>query len=141
MKSESESEVAQCPTLCDPMDCSLSSSSVHGIFQARVLEWIAISFSKGSSLPRNRTQISSIAGIRFYRLSHQGSHFFFKKKNFKCILSVNIYFRHQFKKKIRNENQWSLSTIWDTLKIQIITNVLNYTIHCSLSIADVYISI
>ena len=64
-----------------------------------------------------------------------------KKKNFKCILSVNICFRHQFKKKIRNENQWSLSTIWDTLKIQIITNVLNYTIHCSLSIADVYISI
>ena len=39
-------EVAQsCPTLCDPMDCSLSGSSVHGIFQARVLEWIAISFS------------------------------------------------------------------------------------------------
>ena len=45
--TESESEVAQsCPTLCDPMDCSLSGSSVHGIFQARVLEWIAISFSK-----------------------------------------------------------------------------------------------
>ena len=44
---ESESEVTQsCPTLCDPMDCSLSGSSVHGIFQARVLEWIAISFSK-----------------------------------------------------------------------------------------------
>ena len=44
--NESESEVAQsCPTLCDPMDCSLSGSSVHGIFQARVLEWIAICFS------------------------------------------------------------------------------------------------
>ena len=42
-----KSEVAQsCPILCDPMDCSLSGSSVHGIFQARVLEWIAISFSK-----------------------------------------------------------------------------------------------
>ena len=41
------SEVAQsCPTLCDPMDCSLPGSSVHGIFQAIVLEWIAISFSK-----------------------------------------------------------------------------------------------
>ena len=39
-------EVAQsCPTLCDPMDCSLLGSSVHGIFQARVLEWVAISFS------------------------------------------------------------------------------------------------
>jgi len=43
---ESESEVAQsCPTLCDPIDCSLLGSSVHGIFQAIVLEWIAISFS------------------------------------------------------------------------------------------------
>ena len=43
---ESESEVAQlCPTLCDPMDCSLPQSSVHGIFQARVLEWGAIAFS------------------------------------------------------------------------------------------------
>ena len=49
-KMESESEVAQsCPTLCDPMDCSLPGSSVHGIFQAIVLEWIAISFSRGSS--------------------------------------------------------------------------------------------
>ena len=58
--------VAQsCPTLCDPMDCSLSGSSVHGIFQARVLEWIAISFSRGSSRPRNRTQVSRIAGRRF----------------------------------------------------------------------------
>ena len=59
---ESESEVAQsCPTLCYPMDRSLSGSFVHGIFQARVLEWIAISFSRGSSQPRNRTQVSCIA--------------------------------------------------------------------------------
>ena len=47
MKVKSESEVAQsCPTLSDPMDCSLLGSSVHGIFQARVLEWGAIAFSK-----------------------------------------------------------------------------------------------
>ena len=59
-------EVAQsCPTLCDPMDCSLSGSSVHGIFQARGLEWIAISFSRRSSQPRNRTRVSRIAGRRF----------------------------------------------------------------------------
>ena len=46
MEVKSESEVAQsCPTLCDPMDCSLPGSSVHGIFQARVLEWGAIAFS------------------------------------------------------------------------------------------------
>ena len=47
---ESESEVTQsCLTLCNPMDCSLLGSSIHGIFQARVLEWIAISFSRESS--------------------------------------------------------------------------------------------
>ena len=46
MNVKSESEVAQsCPTLCDPMDCSLPGSSVHGVFQARVLEWGAIAFS------------------------------------------------------------------------------------------------
>ena len=46
MKVKSESEVAQlCPTLSDPMDCSLPGSSVHGIFQARVLEWVASAFS------------------------------------------------------------------------------------------------
>ena len=48
--TESESEVIQSGlTLCNPMDCILSGSSIHGIFQARVLEWIAISFSRGSS--------------------------------------------------------------------------------------------
>ena len=49
MKLKSESEVAQlCPTLSDPMDCSLPGSSIHGIFQARVLEWGAIAFSGGN---------------------------------------------------------------------------------------------
>ena len=46
MKVKSESEVTQlCPTLCDPMDCSLPGSSIHGTFQARILEWVAIAFS------------------------------------------------------------------------------------------------
>ena len=50
----SESEVAlSCPTLCDPVDCSLPGSSIHGILQARILEWVAISFSRGSSLHRD----------------------------------------------------------------------------------------
>ena len=64
--SESESEVAQsCPTLCDPVDCSLPGSSIHGIFQARVLEWVAISFSRGSSQPRDQSRVFCIAGRRF----------------------------------------------------------------------------
>ena len=50
MKVKSESEVAQsCPTLSDPVDCSLPGSSIHGIFQARVLEWGAIAFSNSNS--------------------------------------------------------------------------------------------
>ena len=54
MQSESESEVAQsCLTVFDPMECSLPGSSIHGIFQARILEWAAISFSRGSSQPRD----------------------------------------------------------------------------------------
>ena len=72
--TESESEVAQsCPTLCDPMDCSLPGFSVHGIFQARVLEWVVISFFRGSSRPRDRTQVSCIVDRCFYPRSHQRS--------------------------------------------------------------------
>ena len=48
-----------CPTLCDPMDCSPPASSVHGIFQARVLKWVAISSSRGSSRPRAGTRSSA----------------------------------------------------------------------------------
>ena len=58
---ESESEVVQlCPTLCDLMDCSLPGLSIHVIFQARVLEWVAISFFRGSSPPRDQDQVSYI---------------------------------------------------------------------------------
>ena len=65
-QQESESEVAQsCPTLYDPMDCSPPDSSVHGIFQARVLECVAIPFSGGSSRPRDRTKVSRIVGRCF----------------------------------------------------------------------------
>ena len=61
-----ESEVAQSSqTLCDPMDCSPTGSSIPGILQARILEWVAISFSRGSSQHRGRTQVSCIAG-RFF---------------------------------------------------------------------------
>ena len=48
---------------CDTMDCSLPSSSVHGILQARILGWVAISLFRGSSRPRNRTWVSRIVGI------------------------------------------------------------------------------
>ena len=54
-----------CLTVCDTKDCSLPSSFVHGILQARKLEWVAISFSRGSSLPRDQTLVSCIAGRVF----------------------------------------------------------------------------
>ena len=61
-----KSEVTQsCPTLCDPMDHSLSGSSVHGIFQARILEWVALSFPKRSFQPRVWTRVSCIVGRCF----------------------------------------------------------------------------
>ena len=49
-----------CLTLCDPMDCSLPGPSVHGVFQTRMLEWVAISYSRGSSQPRDRGPVSCI---------------------------------------------------------------------------------
>ena len=56
--------VAQsCPTLCDPMDCSPPGSSVHGIFQAKIMGWVAILFSRGVSWPRDRIRVSRLFTI------------------------------------------------------------------------------
>ena len=83
---EGESEVVKlCPTLCDPMECSLPGSSVHGIFQARKLEWVAISLSRGSSRPRGRTWVSHIVGRRFTVWVTREAHFLeFKGRNMGC---------------------------------------------------------
>ena len=64
-----------CLTLWNPMDCSLTGSSVHGILQARILEWVAMPSSRGSSQPRDKTRVSYISHIagRVFTLSHQGS--------------------------------------------------------------------
>ena len=56
-----------CPTLCDLIDCSLPASSVHEILQARMLEWVAVPFSKGSAQPWDQTPVSHIAG-RFFTI-------------------------------------------------------------------------
>ena len=73
-EGKKESEVAQsCPTLCFPMDCSLLGSSIHRIFQARLLKWVDISFLRVSSRPRDWTQVSHIAGRRFTIWATKGS--------------------------------------------------------------------
>ena len=78
MKLKSESEVARsCPTLSDPMDYSLPGSSVHGMFQARMLEWVAILFSRGSSRPRDLldrgVEPASLVSPAFIQLYQTGS--------------------------------------------------------------------
>ena len=89
--------VAQlCLTPWDPMGCSLPGSSVHRILQARILEWVAISFSRGSSQSKNRTPVSCIAG-RFFTIRAT-------KEALNCIIVKNCPFiyapnsdlRHQY---------------------------------------------
>ena len=63
---KSDSAVAHlCPVLCDPIDHSLPGSSINGIFQARILEWVAIAFSRRSSQPRDWTRVSRVVGRCF----------------------------------------------------------------------------
>ena len=67
-KKMKESAVTQsCPTLCHPMDCSPPGSSVHGVLQAKILGWVAIPFSRGSSQPWDHTWVSCTAG-RFFTI-------------------------------------------------------------------------
>ena len=89
--------VAQlCPTLCDPTDHSPPGSSVHGTFQARILEWVAIPFSRESSQPRDQTQVSHTAG-RFFNvwatreahMMHQLGSKVFTQMSWKCLSTQN----------------------------------------------------
>ena len=90
--------IQSCPTLCDRMDCSLPGSSVHGILQARTLEWVAISYSRVSSQPRNQTQVSCITG-RFFTvwatreatLPSVLRFFFFTRISFNHLLINHMY--------------------------------------------------
>ena len=96
-----------CPTLCDPMDCSPPDSSVCGILQARILEWIAIYFSRRSSWPRDWTQISCIAG-RFFTIWAivKSTIFSFIKRNLKqgsCFIHPLI-----------SHSAWNYATLWQT---------------------------
>ena len=59
--------VQSCPILCDPMDCSLPGFCVHGSLQARILKWVAVPFSRGSSQPRGQTHVFRVAG-RFFTI-------------------------------------------------------------------------
>ena len=84
--------VAQsCPTLCNPMDYSPPGSSVHGILQARILEWVVIPFSRGSFQPRNQTQGLPHYRQILYHLRHQGSHQYSGMSNGKWFPTVAFW--------------------------------------------------
>ena len=84
LASSSEVKITQsCPTLCDTMDYT-----VHGILQARILEWAAFPFSRGSSQPRDRTQVSHIAGRFFTSWATREAP---PKGKTNVIISVNFY--------------------------------------------------
>ena len=98
------SEVAQlCPTLCHPMDCNLQRSSIHGIFQAKVLEWVAISFSRGSSQPRDQTWASHIVGRCFMIWATKRRRAETKrKKEFNLLQGKNSTFLEAWEKETSN---------------------------------------
>ena len=92
MKVKSESEAVQsCPTLSDPMDRSLPGSSVHGIFQARVLEWVAISSSRESSQPRDGTCASCIGKRILYCCTSSLN----SAKELKKVLQAHLHFSNR----------------------------------------------
>ena len=99
-------DAQSCPTLCNPMDCSLPGSSVHEIFQARILEWVAISFSRASSQPRDRIQASHIVG-RHYHLSYQGSPLQVKKE----FIGPGLHFRPICADHAQLPLQWTLNSL------------------------------
>ena len=90
--------------LCDPKDCSPPSSSVHGILQARILEWVTISFSRGSSQPRDWTWLSLIAGRLFINWDS-------KNKIFKKMIGISDGERNSElgTKVMMNKEDWSRS--------------------------------
>ena len=67
-----------CPILCGPLDCSLPGFSVHGILQVRILEWVAIPFSRGSSQPRNQTGVTCIGWRILHYSTIWGARFLMK---------------------------------------------------------------
>lgn len=97
-----------CPTLCDPMNCNLPGSSAHGIFQARMLEWVAISLSRGSSEPRDWTQVSCTTGRFFSDWSYQGC----IQLNVYSTFSLSVYPLYAW----ASSNFWLLWLVWIMLQ-------------------------
>ena len=105
-----------CPTFCDHMDCRPSDSPVHGILQARILECVAIPFSRGSSWPRDGTRVQCCRQV-LYHLSHQGSPESLRNTSniFLRILLVHLFKTNKQTKKNKGhvlECDFSLQFLW-----------------------------
>ena len=92
-KVKVESEIAVV-SLCDPMDCSLPGSFIHGIFQARILEWVAISFSRRFSQPRDWTWASRIVGRRFTIWATREVQYRPGELTFQCSMFLHVHTVH-----------------------------------------------
>ena len=79
-----------CPILCDPMDCSLPGSSVHGILQARIVEWVTVPFFRGSSQSRDWPKISHNAG-GFFILEPPGKPIWVLRQEFNYLFDYSTY--------------------------------------------------
>ena len=103
-----------CSPLCDPMDCSPPGSSVHGIFQARILEWLAISSSRGSSRLRDRTHVSCIGRQVLYHWATWEAHEClwgtFKTLKHSAALHLNLISKWKL-----SNNMWFLKRQWPCL--------------------------
>ena len=95
--------IQSCLTLCDPLDCSPPGSSVHGILQARILDWVAFPFSRGSSWPKRQTCDSCIAGRFFTIWAVREAHVYM------CI-SVCVYMYTFLPPDLKRRKQWSPET-------------------------------
>ena len=106
-----------CPTLCNPMDCSLSGSSIHGILQAGILEWVAIPFSRGSSQPRDQTWISFITGRFFTIWATREAQFSWILSPKKC--SIILFFRKLKWKQTTSKAQLDCGQNYYTLRCMV----------------------
>ena len=95
-----------CTILCIPMNCSLPGSSVHGISQARILEWVATSFSKGSSQPRDQTCVSCLSGGFFTVEPPQEAPLVIREMKIKTTMIPLHINEHGYNKNMENDKCW-----------------------------------
>ena len=138
-----------CPTLCNPMDCSPPGSSISGILQARILEWVAFPFSSGSSQPGNWSRVSCIAGGFFtswltreawsldiwwgleVRVGSGGGVTLKKKKNRKLCTKVNIYWDLEKKSRpnVKFRKPTNTKNVLKNPEKQLLNIVINFLTH------------